>query len=85
MLSLSLVTSGACLTGCRAPAAPPVDASWVKPILFHTETKAWLAGLEWPPTAYEDFDQIAKHNEKYYQITGQPRPATQPTTAQQLR
>ena len=79
MLSLSLVTSGTCLTGCRAPAAPPVDTSWVHPILFHQETKDWLAGLEWPPTAYEDFDQISKHNQKYYEITGQA-PATRPST-----
>jgi len=77
MLSLYLLTSIASSTGC-SPKPPPVDASWVKPILFHQETKDWLAGLEWPPTAYEDFDQIAKHNEKFYQITGRPRPATQP-------
>lgn len=80
MLCLSLLTSIASLTGCRAPAPPPVDASWAKPILFHQQTKDWLAGLDWPPTAYEDFDQIAKHNEKYYRITGLPRPTSQPTT-----
>lgn len=80
MLSLSLLTSGTCLTGCRAPAAPPVDTSWVHPILFHQETKDWLAGLDWPPTAYEDFDQISKFNEKYYEINGLTRPTTRPTT-----
>lgn len=80
-LSLCLLINLASLAGCKAPALPPpVDASWVRPILFHPETKEWLAGLEWPPTAYEDFDQIRRHNEKYYQITGLPRPSTQPTT-----
>lgn len=79
MLCLCLLTSIASSTGCR-PTPPPVDSSWVKPILFHTQTKDWLAGLEWPQTAYEDFDQIAKHNQKYYEITGTTRPATQPTT-----
>lgn len=80
-LSLLLLTSIPCLTGCKAqPTPPPVDTSWVKPILFHQQTKDWLAGLDWPPTAYDDFDQIAKFNAKYYAITGQARPATQPTT-----
>ncbi|HSZ57159.1 MAG TPA: hypothetical protein VK797_15940 [Tepidisphaeraceae bacterium] len=43
--------------------------------MFHHETKDWLAGLDWPPTADEDFDQISK-----FEITGQTRPTTEPTT-----
>jgi len=47
--------------------------------VFHQETKDWLASLQWPATAYEDFDQIRKFNAKYYQITGIKPSATQPT------
>ena len=68
-LALLLGTSVGFSTGCGNP-RPPVtpDTSWVKPIRFHPETLAWLEGLEWPETAYEDFDQIAKHNEKVQRI-----------------
>ena len=56
-----------------------MDTSWVKPIVFHQETKDWLASLQWPATAYEDFDQIRRYNEKFYRISGMKPPATQPT------
>ena len=69
MLGLFLVTSVSSSTGCvsRPPVTP--DTSWVKPIHFHDETLAWLKAIpDWPDTAYEDFDAIAKHNEKYERI-----------------
>jgi hypothetical protein len=55
-------------TGCVSRPAPTPDTSWVKPIIFHDETLEWLESLDWPDTAYEDFDQIAKHNEKCERI-----------------
>jgi hypothetical protein len=59
------------------------DVSWVKPIYFQEPTKEWLmANRPWPPEALEDFDRIAKHNQKYEEILGQARrTATQPTSA----
>ena len=44
------------------------DTSWVKPIYFRDETINWLNSLDWPSTAFEDFDQIRKHNEKCERI-----------------
>jgi hypothetical protein len=41
----------------------PKECSWSEPIRFDPKTKEWLAGLEWPPTAYEDFNKIGDHNE----------------------
>jgi hypothetical protein len=80
-LSLFLLTSIVFSTGCVPRPAPPVDTSWVKPIYFHEKTLTWLeATPNWPDSAYDDFDAIRKHNEKYEQIMGVHRPATQPTT-----
>lgn len=85
-LCLCLLISTSSLTGCvHPPTNPPVDTSWVKPIYFHPATLDWLASIpNWPPTAYDDFDLIRKHNEKYERIHGltrpAPAPATQPTT-----
>jgi len=44
--------------------------------VFHQETKDWLASLHWPATAYEEFDQIRKFNEKFCQISGMKPLAT---------
>lgn len=65
MLGLLLLTSVSFSTGCSATATPrPDPCLWVQPINFQPTTKEWLAGQEWPETAYADFEKIAKHNDK---------------------
>ena len=66
LLAASLTFS----TGCKTYDPPHYD--WVKPITFSAETKAWLRSLEWPESAYADFDQIVKHNEKVSTLRGEP-------------
>jgi hypothetical protein len=39
------------------------ECSWSAEIRFEDETKNWLGGLDWPDSAYEDFDKIGDHNE----------------------
>lgn len=73
-LPLFLLTSTGSSTGCRSSSPPPPDYSWVRPIRFHEDTKTWLRGLDWPPTAYTDFEQIAKHNRKCEAILGPSTP-----------
>jgi hypothetical protein len=71
-LALFLTTSTPFLTGCVSRPRPTADTSWVKPIYFHDETLKWLEGIpDWPETAFEDFDQIRRHNEKYEAISHQ--------------
>jgi hypothetical protein len=36
----------------------------VKEIRFTDATKEWLNSIDWPASAYGDFDKIAKHNSK---------------------
>lgn len=59
--SLLLVTSLLFLTACETP--PP--CAWSSRIEFSEQTKDWLAGLEWPDSAYVDFDKIGDHNDLY--------------------
>lgn len=47
------------LTACETPD----ECSWSAPIHFDPSTKEWLAGVEWPASAYADFDKIGDHNE----------------------
>lgn len=57
-LGISVTFWAGCSSRCPDPCA------WVKPIQFQDETKAWLNGLDWPSSAYEDFEEVAKHNDK---------------------
>lgn len=68
ILNLCLLTSISFLLGCSSARGTPDDLSWVQPIEFSKETKEWLGALEWPQSAYEDFDKIRKHNEKLKRI-----------------
>jgi len=63
VVALCLTISGLFLTACSTPTVIPKECSWSEPIRFDPKTKEWLAGLEWPPTAYEDFNKIGDHNE----------------------
>lgn len=64
MLVLCLGISLAFLSGCDVARGTPDDLTWLKPIEFSEETKVWLSGLQWPASAYEDFEKIARFNEK---------------------
>lgn len=70
ILSLCLLTSMWFSTGCDSARGTPDDLVWLQPIEFSKETKEWLGGLEWPPSAYADFDKIRKFNEKLKRIKG---------------
>lgn len=59
--NLFLAISLLFLTACETVK----ECSWSAPIKFETETKEWLADLDWPDTAYKDFDQIGDHNQLY--------------------
>lgn len=65
---LCLMTSGLFSSGCARATPPP--STWVEPIVFQPETIRWLESLEWPQTAYEDFDKIRKFNIKCQEILG---------------
>lgn len=67
---LPLLISVLSLTGCVG--IQRTDYSWVKPIHFSDQTVDWLMNQEWPESAYADFDQILKHNEKCKLILGKP-------------
>lgn len=78
-LALLTLISLSFLTGCGST-IPADDLLWVKPIYFHPDTIEWLEEQEWPDSAYSDFDQINKHNEKVrafraWQRNTSPRPA----------
>lgn len=60
VIALCLATSLLFLTACEVPVS---ECSWSRQIEFEDETKEWLKGLEWPQSAYEDFDEIGDHNE----------------------
>jgi hypothetical protein len=64
---LCLLLSATFLTACSWPDSlrlPPVnDCQWADEIRFRPETKQWLLGLNWPQSAYADFNQIGDHNE----------------------
>lgn len=64
--NLLCMTSLIFLIGCN----PVPECSWSAPIEFEQETKDWLEGLEWPPTAFEDFDEIGDHNTLYRRNCG---------------
>ena len=56
------------LIGCNGlhelPSPAPVSCTEIfYQIEFSEETKDWLRSLEWPDTAYEDFDKVADHND----------------------
>lgn len=69
-LLTSVLSSGGCSNQTNAH-----DPTWVRPIYFSPQTTEWLEGLEWPPSAYDDFEQIARHNLKYELIhQNTPRP-----------
>lgn len=69
VLRLCLLASAIFLTACsgwwKEEEAPPVivECVWTEEIRFHPGTKEWLAGIDWPATAYADFNQIGDHNE----------------------
>jgi hypothetical protein len=70
-LGLILLTSAVSLTACssRPLTLSDVDpCSWVRPIEFSDETKAWLEAIDWPTSAYADFNQIGDHNDKVREI-----------------
>lgn len=71
---LCLLLSATFLTACDAVfsvmpdsmrPAPVSECLWTEEILFREDTKDWLMGLDWPTTAYADFNQIGDHNELY--------------------
>lgn len=70
ILSLFLLVSTLSSTACSSARGTPDDLTWVQPIEFSKETKEWLGSLEWPQSAYADFDKIRKHNEKLRRIKG---------------
>lgn len=61
-LTLFLATSLTFLGACSQTVYTQ-ECTWAEEIPFQPETKQWLEGLDWPPTAYEDFEQIADHND----------------------
>lgn len=63
-LSLLLLISTLFCLGCNSSRGTPDDLVWLQPIEFSKETKEWLGGLNWPPSAYADFDKIVKLNKK---------------------
>jgi hypothetical protein len=70
ILNLLLLISISSSVGCNNSRGTPDDLSWVQPIEFSKETKEWLGSLEWPQSAYADFDKIRRHNEKIRRIKG---------------
>lgn len=60
---LLLLTSIVSLAACETTTTVTKECSWAEPIEFAPETKQWLSGQEWPPSAYADFNQIGDHNE----------------------
>jgi hypothetical protein len=69
-ISLLLVISTIFLVGCNSVYMSDECATFDR-IEFQKETKDWLSGLEWPGAAYEDFDQVRKHNQKWEQRCGE--------------
>lgn len=72
-LGLLLTASTIFLTACstdRITLSDTDPCAWVKPIEFSVETKNWLAGLEWPDTAYTDFNKVGTHNDKVRELCG---------------
>lgn len=70
---LLLTVSTIFLTACSTSEVTLRDAepcAWVKPIEFSEDTKSWLRGLEWPQTAYADFNKIGVHNDKVKALCG---------------
>ena len=63
-LSLLLVIVILFFQSCSSARGTPDDLVWLQPLEFSKETKEWLGGLDWPPSAFEDFDKIAKFNKK---------------------
>ena len=72
-LSLLLLTSLLFLSGCNEARGVPDDMAWLEPCEFQESTKAWLLGLEWPPSAYVDFDKIAKMNDIIRKLKAVPK------------
>lgn len=64
ILSLFLIASMWSSTGCDSSRGTPDDLVWLQEIHFSEETKVWLGSLDWPQSAYVDFDKIAKLNKK---------------------
>jgi len=69
-LLISILSCLAC-SPCRDH--PQDDLLWLQPVEFSQETKAWLEGLEWPKSAYEDFGRLAQHNKMIRQIKHTPK------------
>lgn len=42
-----------------------LDCAWSDPIRFDDGTKEWIGSLDWPKSAYEDFNKIRDHNRLY--------------------
>jgi hypothetical protein len=61
--ALCLTISVSFLTACNPTITR--ECSWAEPIRFDPKTKEWLGGLDWPQSAYADFNKIGDHNELY--------------------
>lgn len=66
IVSLCLLISTIFLPGCNEHLRASECATFSK-IEFEQETKDWLGGLEWPETAYGDFNEVRSHNTKWEQ------------------
>lgn len=62
---LFLVISTLSLGACNGTVLSADECSTFRDIRFSEETKTWLAEIEWPESAFADFDKVGKHNEKY--------------------
>ncbi len=66
-----LIATAIFLSACSLPVSVEVDCAWTKPIRFSQPTKDWLTALSpWPDPVRQDFEKIAKHNEKYRAFCG---------------
>lgn len=64
--ALFLTVSTIFLTACSEPEVinrTVYECAWAERIDASDETKEWLGGLEWPPSAYAFFNDVGDHNE----------------------
>ncbi|MDA1022261.1 MAG: hypothetical protein O2817_02815 [Proteobacteria bacterium] len=71
MSALFLIATMISLTACSLPVSIDADCAWAKPIRFSELTKNWLSTLSpWPEPVRQDFEKIAKHNDKHRAFCG---------------